>query len=114
MSCVVEAAGNRHILAGGTRVAMTALSSMRNLPFDSVTVLTKQNGHLCNITSVEQAANFLAHEWPTRSGPAYTAARIACLDAMEFALSASEARNAFVEAAKEASIYVGEGWWREF
>lgn len=87
---------------------------MRDLAFDCVTVSTKHMGHFYNVTSVEQAAKFLAHEWPANSGPAHAAARIACLDAMEYAVSANEAREAFVKAAKEADIYVCERWWREF
>jgi hypothetical protein len=81
---------------------------MRQLPFKSVTVETKSIGRYRNITSVEEAGEFLAHDWPKAKGPAQLAVGIACRGAMENALPVDDARNAFIRAAKEADIYIGE------
>lgn len=82
---------------------------MRKYPFRAVTVATKVEGRYRTVTSVEDAAEFLAHDWPTEKGPTHLKARIACLDVMERAVGISAAREAFIEAAKESDIYVGEG-----
>jgi hypothetical protein len=87
---------------------------MRTLPFDSVTVATSEIGRFRNVVSVDQAADFLAHSWPPKRGPSYFAARVACLDALEYAASADDVRDAFIKAAKESEIYIGERIWREF
>jgi hypothetical protein len=82
---------------------------MRKYPFRAVIVLTKEVGSYRTITSVEDAGEFLAHDWPAEKGPTHLKARIACLDAMERAVGISAAREAFIDAAKESDIYVGEG-----
>ncbi|PIO43110.1 DUF982 domain-containing protein [Phyllobacterium zundukense] len=79
---------------------------MRRLRFESVTVETRHVGRYRVIASVDAAADFLAHDWPTEKGPIHLRARIACLDALENALSADEAREAFIEAAKESGILI--------
>ena len=82
---------------------------MRKYPFRAVTVATKEVGRYRTITSVEEAGDFLAHDWPTEKGATHLKARIACLDAMERAVGVSTAREAFIDAAKESGIYIGEG-----
>jgi hypothetical protein len=82
---------------------------MRKYPFRTVTVSTKEVGRYRTITSVEDAAEFLAHDWPTEKGPTHLKARIACLDVMERAVGVGVAREAFIDAAKESGIYIGEG-----
>lgn len=82
---------------------------MRKYPFRAVTVATKEAGRYRTITSVEEAGDFLAHDWPTQKGARHLKARIACLDAMERAVGINTAREAFIEAAKESEIYIGEG-----
>jgi len=80
--------------------------------------LSVQSRHYCNkrgrplsgtITSVEDAAEFLAHDWRTEKGPTHLKARIACLDVMERAVGVGVARETFIDAAKESGIYLGEG-----
>jgi hypothetical protein len=82
---------------------------MRKLPFRPVIVATRIIGQFQIITSVEQASDFLAHDWPTERGPKHLKARIACLDALEKSISVEQARQTFVEAAKESGIYLTEG-----
>ena len=82
---------------------------MRKYPFRAVTVATKDVGCYRAITSVEEAGDFLAHDWPTDKGATHLKARIACLDAMERAVGVTTAREAFIDAAKECGIYIGEG-----
>ncbi|ATU94270.1 DUF982 domain-containing protein [Phyllobacterium zundukense] len=81
---------------------------MRKYPFRSVTVATKEVGRYRTITSVEEAGEFLAHDWPAEKGRTHLKARIACLDVMEKAIGVSAAREAFIEAAKESDIYIQE------
>ncbi|MBZ3695416.1 MULTISPECIES: DUF982 domain-containing protein [Phyllobacterium] len=82
---------------------------MRKFPFESVTVETKKIGAYRNITSVEEAAEFLLTDWPARHGPTYLAARQVSLDTMEGTRTIDEARAAFIEAAKAADIFIREG-----
>ena len=84
---------------------------MREHPFKSVTVETDRAGSYKIIASVEQASEFLVYAWPKEKDAAQLAARRACLDAMMGALSANEARSAFIEAAKQSGIYVMDGEW---
>jgi len=81
---------------------------MRSLPFPYVTVMTYQVGKTCNISSVEEAAENLMMNWPIKTGAQLLAARLACLDALEGKILCSAAREAFIEAAREAGIYVGQ------
>ncbi|MGO4450141.1 DUF982 domain-containing protein [Phyllobacterium sp. TAF24] len=82
---------------------------MRKHPFESVTVETKKVGQLRNITSVEEAAEFLLYDWAKREGPTYLAAQQSCLDALQEERSVDEAREAFITAAKAAYIFIKEG-----
>jgi hypothetical protein len=86
-----------------------AFLCMLNLPFRSIKVATSIIGQFQLITSVEQAGNFLAHDWPPRRSPKHLKARIACLDALENSISVKRARHTFIEAAKESGIYLTEG-----
>ncbi|UGX87144.1 DUF982 domain-containing protein [Phyllobacterium meliloti] len=74
-----------------------------------MTIETKKVGLYRNITSVEEAAEFLVYDWPIEKGPLQLQARIDCLDAMENALDAEQARASFIAAVKEAGIFVREG-----
>ena len=85
---------------------------MRKLPFKSITVENGEAGHYRNITSVEEASEFLLHDWPKEKGLAQLAARTACFDAMIGAVLAEDARAAFIKAAKESGIYIAEVEWR--
>jgi len=79
---------------------------MRSLPFPYVTVMTYQVGKTCNISSAEEAAENLMMNWPIKTGAQLLAARLACLDALEGKILCSAAREAFIEAAREAGIYM--------
>jgi hypothetical protein len=81
---------------------------MRNLQFPYVTILTGDVGKMRNITSIEGAAEFLLYHWPQPSGEKLTAARKACMDALHGKITCTTARDPFIEAAKEAEIYVGQ------
>lgn len=78
-------------------------------PFNSVTVATKYSGRYRNITSVEEAGEFMLYDWPRERGPLHLKARLACLDVMIKARDVKEARDAFIAAAKEADIYIRDG-----
>lgn len=56
------------------------------------------------ISNLHDAAQFLLHKWPSKTGKAYSKARIACLNALEGHVPAYYAREAFVAAANEANI----------
>ena len=66
-----------------------------------------------NVTSVEDAAACLLQRWPRGpGGPAYQAATRACLAALEGDRAIDDARQAFVDAAEEAGIFLHEGYRR--
>lgn len=79
---------------------------MENIHFSVVTVETTRLGELRKITSVTQAAAFLLSEWPGQRGRLHGLARHACLEALEGTITGEMARTAFINAAKEAGIYV--------
>lgn len=85
---------------------------MENVHFDTVTVETDRVGQLRNITSVTEAASFLLAEWPGKRGRLHALARLACLEALERTITGDDARAAFIDAAKEAGIYIDDGWDR--
>lgn len=78
---------------------------MRELPFPSVTIATDL-GKAKNIRSVGQAGEWLVARWPMRSGDKLQAAKQACLDALDGRVTCTACRDAFIEAAKEAGIYI--------
>jgi beta-glucosidase-like glycosyl hydrolase len=83
------------------------------IALNPITIEINEAGHYRNITSVEEANEFLLHDWPQEKGLAQLAARRACLDALMGKVAAEEARAAFIEAAKESGIYIAEGLqWR--
>lgn len=65
-------------------------------------------GKTRNISSVDEAAEFLLEDWPVKRSRKLTAARQACLDAIRGKITCTVARNVFIEAAKEADIYIGQ------
>jgi hypothetical protein len=50
----------------------------------------------------------MRHDWPIKSSKKLTAARQACLDALHGKITCIKARHAFIEAAREADIYIGQ------
>jgi hypothetical protein len=85
-----------------------SFSAMRNLPFPYVTVLTGNGDKIRSISSIEEAAEFLLYHWPLARGEKLSAARQACIDALHGKITCTAARDAFIEAAREANIYVGQ------
>lgn len=81
---------------------------MRNLPFPYVTVLAGNVGRKRNISSIEEAAEFLLYDWPQTRGEKFAAARQACIDALDGKITCTKARDVFIEAAREADIYIGQ------
>ncbi|UXN57872.1 DUF982 domain-containing protein [Phyllobacterium zundukense] len=75
-------------------------------PFPPVTIESRRLGKPENICSVTEAAEFLLMKWPVHQGPKLKAARQRCFDALDGNASAADARSAFIEAAKEADIFV--------
>ncbi|PIO46783.1 hypothetical protein B5P45_03010 [Phyllobacterium zundukense] len=79
---------------------------MRNRPFPYVTIMTERVGRMHNVSSVEEAAEWLVMYWPRKHGEKLEAARRACLDCLEGTVTCTAARDAFIDAAKEADIYI--------
>jgi Protein of unknown function (DUF982) len=84
---------------------------MRNENFDiPVTVETDAADRERVVTDTIQAAEILLRRWPDDGrGQKYKAALRACMDAMEQRRAVASARKAFVEAAKDAHIFVRAG-----
>jgi hypothetical protein len=81
-------------------------STMENVHFRSVTVESLFPDRLRAIASVAEAAEFLLNEWPGKRGRLHGLAQLACLEAMDGSATGDMARSMFIEAAKEADIYV--------
>ncbi len=75
-------------------------------PFPAVTIQFRHAGKCQNITSVEQAAELLLMDWPIHDGTHLKVARQKCLDALDQLTTVTDARAAFIEAAREANIFV--------
>ena len=58
------------------------------------------------VKSTEDAADCLVYRWPTPRGRSWMTAQRACLKALEGRITARMARDAFIEAAEEADIYI--------
>ena len=80
--------------------------AMMSQPFPPVTIESYRLGKPKNISSVTEAAEFLLMKWPLHEGQKLKAARQRCFDALDGKASAADARSAFIEAAKEAHIFV--------
>jgi len=58
------------------------------------------------VKSTEDAADCLVYRWPNPQGQSWMKAQRACLKALEGRITARMARDAFIEAAEEADIYI--------
>lgn len=70
-----------------------------------------RHGRWVNVSSSAQAERVLYEEWPVVPGPKHLAARKAVHAARQKALDATrqaKAREAFLDAAKEAGIAIGD------
>ncbi len=79
---------------------------LRDLPFPYVTVSMDAANTTRNISSVAEAAEWLVLYWPIEEGEKLRAARQACFDALEGKITCTMARNAFIDATREAGIYI--------
>ena len=76
-------------------------------PFAPVTVLTRQPGKMLGVGTAYDAAIFILDEWPPeRGGPKLAACKDILLKCLEGECSPAIARVAFIEAARESSIYI--------
>lgn len=75
-------------------------------PFQTVTVLTRRPGKMLGVSSAFDAARFILEEWPHEDGPKLSTAKAILLKCLEGGCSAAVARVAFIEAAREANIFV--------
>lgn len=72
--------------------------------FQNVAVM--QHGHTMHINTAYDAAVYATTQWPEERGPKYLMCLEILLKCLEGGCSAAVARVAFVEAAREAGIYV--------
>ncbi len=79
---------------------------MEDKPFKEVTVMTRQIGKMKVITSITQAAEFIVKEWPGSDSEKLEIAKHALVKCYDGEMSPGVARMAFIEAAKEADIYI--------
>jgi hypothetical protein len=93
-------------LATGTRFKLKRSERTMMQPFPRVTIEPAQLGKPRNISSVTEAAEFLFMNWPHPDGAKLCIARQICFDALDGKASVAEARSAFIEAAKEAGIFL--------
>ncbi|MBA8881097.1 DUF982 domain-containing protein [Phyllobacterium myrsinacearum] len=77
-----------------------------SMEFPSVTIQTYHSGKSRNVTSVPEAAEVLLMNWPVHDGAKLKVARQLCLDALDGKTTITQARAAFIEAAKEAGVFV--------
>ena len=63
-------------------------------------------GGLRTVTSTDDAARYLLYKWPDQTSKAYHRAKGMCLDALEGRKPDDEAREAFIDAAREARINI--------
>lgn len=79
---------------------------MEDQHFKDVTIMTSQIGRILVINSTLRAAEYLLTEWPIFKGTKLSIAKHALLKCLEGEMSPGVARMAFIEAAKEADIYI--------
>jgi hypothetical protein len=76
-------------------------------PFDApVTVEVGEVGKYRQIRTTREASECLLTVWPLNRGPRHRDAVDACLKVLDGHRSTSDAREAFIEAAKESEVYV--------
>lgn len=63
-------------------------------------------GGLAEASTNHAATEAVAANWPNRSGPHFIRAHLACKAAIEGRLELEAARQDFIEAAKEAHVYL--------
>nr|WP_314094215.1 DUF982 domain-containing protein [uncultured Shinella sp.] len=73
---------------------------------EPITFETNKLGKYWTVTSTAEAARALMDKWPVDAGEAYQAALRMCLSVMRGTDEPAAARQAFVEAAVEASVFI--------
>lgn len=73
---------------------------------EPITFETTELGKYWTVTSTAEAARALMERWPVETGAAYKAALRTCLAVMEGKVRPAEARQAFLDAAKEADVFI--------
>jgi hypothetical protein len=82
---------------------------MQNRKFaQPVSVRANTQGAETVITDVYECSSFLLRNWPGKRGPAHRAALQACHDASADKKPISSVRRAFISAARDAGILVGQ------
>ena len=71
-----------------------------------VSIESEQTGYSRIVTSTRAAAESLLYRWPKEGGPAHRAARVACIAVLKGEQPPEHAREAFIQAAKEAGILI--------
>jgi hypothetical protein len=75
---------------------------------EPVMISLDQGGKPIAVRNARQATDLLLTQWPARRGPRHRDAVDTCLKVLDGHRSTVDARNAFIEAAEEAGILVGE------
>ncbi|WP_313522496.1 DUF982 domain-containing protein [Shinella sp.] len=73
---------------------------------EPITFETNKLGRYWTVTSTAEAARALMDKWPVDAGEAYEAALRTCLAAMEREGTPDAAREAFLNAADEADVFI--------
>ncbi|MBA8876456.1 DUF982 domain-containing protein [Phyllobacterium myrsinacearum] len=76
--------------------------------FTHVTIKSPRTGRMLMVRNVRDALTVLTQFWSRRQGEKHAHACQACRDALDKTGSVEEARASFVEASREAGIYVTE------
>lgn len=71
-----------------------------------ITFETTKLGKYWTVTSTAEAARALMERWPVRTGEALQRARETCLAVLEGKKKPAEARQAFIDAADEARVFI--------
>lgn len=73
---------------------------------EPVTFETSELGKYWTVTSTAEAARALMERWPVDTGEALEKARETCLAVLEGKKNPAEARQAFIDAADEAGVFI--------
>lgn len=71
-----------------------------------ITYETQRLGQYRTIGSATEALRALSEDWPTNTGDALTIARAACQAALDGDMDPEAAREAFLQAADEADVFI--------
>ncbi|MBY5682670.1 DUF982 domain-containing protein [Rhizobium leguminosarum] len=72
-----------------------------------IELMIENSDHFRSIRGTRDAMACLMTSWPTKGGKAFSAARRACLAAIDGKVASEEAKLAFIRAAEEAGILRG-------